>query len=71
MLTRFIQACCATSGDGLYEGLEWVRFYAYRSSAPTSSAVGRLRNVHVVSLNVVSASEGVKNHVFFPGLAWK
>lgn len=22
--TRFIQATCATSGDGLYEGLEWV-----------------------------------------------
>jgi hypothetical protein len=21
---RFIQATCATSGDGLYEGLEWV-----------------------------------------------
>lgn len=23
---RFIQATCATSGDGLYEGLEWVSF---------------------------------------------
>ena len=22
----YIQAACATSGDGLYEGLEWVRF---------------------------------------------
>ena len=21
---RFIQATCATSGDGLYEGLEWL-----------------------------------------------
>jgi len=20
----YIQACCATSGDGLYEGLEWL-----------------------------------------------
>lgn len=20
----FIQACCATTGDGLYEGLEWL-----------------------------------------------
>ncbi len=20
----YIQACCATSGDGLYEGLDWV-----------------------------------------------
>jgi hypothetical protein len=23
----YIQAACATSGDGLYEGLEWVRYY--------------------------------------------
>lgn len=23
--TWYIQATCATSGDGLYEGLEWVR----------------------------------------------
>ena len=24
LVHRFIQATCATSGDGLYEGLEWV-----------------------------------------------
>lgn len=25
--TWYIQATCATSGDGLYEGLEWVRLF--------------------------------------------
>ncbi len=23
-LPRYIQACCATTGDGLYEGLDWL-----------------------------------------------
>lgn len=39
----YIQAACATSGDGLYEGLEWVSDYLLasrmvlmiRSSLPT------------------------------------
>jgi ADP-ribosylation factor protein 1 len=22
----YIQACCATNGDGLYEGLDWLSF---------------------------------------------
>lgn len=26
----YIQAACATSGDGLYEGLEWVRLPSQR-----------------------------------------
>lgn len=30
---RFIQATCATSGDGLYEGLEWVCVEATDASA--------------------------------------
>lgn len=28
----YIQAACATSGDGLYEGLEWVSDYLLASS---------------------------------------
>ena len=33
--TWYIQAACATSGDGLYEGLEWVRIRPFFSSRST------------------------------------
>jgi ADP-ribosylation factor 1/2 len=26
----YIQACCATTGDGLYEGLDWLRWVLWR-----------------------------------------
>ena len=29
----YIQAACATSGDGLYEGLEWVSFVSMKVAA--------------------------------------
>jgi signal recognition particle receptor subunit beta len=31
--TWYIQATCATSGDGLYEGLEWVRYSPFLPSS--------------------------------------
>lgn len=32
--TWYIQAACATSGDGLYEGLEWVSVVLWMRDAP-------------------------------------
>ena len=41
--TWYIQAACATSGDGLYEGLEWVRLgFFFASYGPHSTLLWQL-----------------------------
>lgn len=63
----YIQAACATSGDGLYEGLEWVSETARhvsvltRSSRPTSrSEDSRRRCHHLVESSIYD------DHSFLP-----
>jgi ADP-ribosylation factor protein 1 len=41
--TWYIQATCATSGDGLYEGLEWVSSDVRRGPEATLCGVGQKR----------------------------
>jgi len=45
----YIQAACATSGDGLYEGLEWVSRVAFAvMSRLTLSALDQLEEARTV-----------------------
>jgi ADP-ribosylation factor 1/2 len=46
--TWFIQAACATSGDGLYEGLEWVSCLIHYSSLRDRGVAGYLES-HTLS----------------------
>ena len=55
----YIQAACATSGDGLYEGLEWVSTadrscWAVLTSSfrPTSRSEDSRRRCHPVEISI-------------------
>ena len=49
-----IQACCATSGDGLYEGLDWLS-NVLRQSAAKAGATAPVATQPVATLGVAKA----------------
>lgn len=64
----YIQATCATSGDGLYEGLEWVSARSRPAPAQTSpltatgTALERAQEAQAISQSLATIVYGLARH---------